>query len=614
MELEDNSNDMKFKKPIVFILTIFCVLTTSLTSNEVAKNERPLSFSDQDILHSFFANLFENTSAGYVIFGEKPVYLGNFCQPEWLMPGSRKHKEAICTFLSLKILKTLSQEQKSSNYILVIQDPFSSNIEFMLINQKAFFKVIKENLVLFKYKFGYDLTPESLLGKFTNENQTFSKLFGNEIALQGIVLGYGTNNAISFERASLFTDAPNNLSSPPNKLLPPPKTEEEMICRIETCVKDKDHWKKVKEETKDISYYHPQNAEDKLKIPFSFHPNTKETKALIRQYRKAEAKLSCQMATQNFVENVSKKLRINFQKQIIPQENSLEVLTSTDKKALSQILARSIHYTFSEQITPEFIKGMKAAENMNESEPDIDFRDIEFFEILREQSFSSCNRREHVSETRQFFEKIAGRQNICCLIPNKLYFHISRYGNSEKFIGLNHNIIEANYLIKDVEGKPISGIFKGQSPAKLDLENLLPSLAHGIMGMHESEIREVYIHPDIAYGSDTEVGNGKALQIEVELIHIESSCDSIKLPSLQPVDVIYLAPNIESVDAFMALQNKYNYFCGMKTWLHYKKARDLVSLNDVIVDLLSMKPHSFDIAKDREIISNLNWIIYQKNN
>ena len=601
---------MKLRKPFFFILLIFCILTTCLISNEVVKNERPLSFSNQNILHSFFANLFENTSAGYVLFGEKPIYLGNFCQPEWLMPGSRKHREAICTFLSLKILKTLSQEQKSSNYILVIQDPFSSNIEFMLINQKAFFKVIKENLVLFKYKFGYDLTPESLLGKFTNENQTFSKLFGNEIALQGIVLGYGTNNAISFERASLFTDAPNNLSSPPNKLLPPPKTEEEMICRIETCVKDKDHWKKVKEETKDISYYHPQNAEDKLKIPFSFHPNTKETKALIRQYRKAEAKLSCQMATQNFVENVSKKLRINLQ--VIPEENYLEALATKDKKTLSQILARSIHYTFSEQISPEFIEGMMAAENMNKSEMDIDFRDIEFFEILREQNFSSSNRRKHISESRQFFQEIADYQDMCCLIPNKLYFHISRYGNSEKFIGLNHKIIEANYLIKDMEGKRFSGIFKGQSPAKLDIENLLPGFAHGIMGMHEGEIREIYIHPDLAYGTDSDVGYGKALQIEIELTHIDDPCDSIKLPSLQPVDVIYFAPNIESVEAFEVLQNKYSYFCGMKAWLHYKKAKNLVFLNDIIAELLSIKTQSFNNTKDREIISKLNWIIYQK--
>jgi len=346
---------------------------------------------NREILDSFFKSLFENTTAGYVICGVKPIYLGNFCRPEWLMPGSAEHLEAIHAFLALKILKKLPQDSKLANYILVNQglDSIpSQNNEFMIINQKAFLRVVKENLVLFKYKFGHDITPENLLKKLISSNHGFSKLFGKEIALQGIVLGYGTNNSISYERASTFTElvASNTPSSPPNKLLPPPANEEEMITRIESLRTD-GNWMKVKEETKDFSFYQSQNPNDKLKIPFSIHQNSIETIILLKEYRKAQNRLNSVLTNKNILNYVLKHLKIKNEVFSPQSENLVEMFTNDEKKTLSQVLARSIQYTFSEQISPEFIMGMRAAMNKNEENLDLDFKKVRFLEILREQTF-----------------------------------------------------------------------------------------------------------------------------------------------------------------------------------------------------------------------------------
>ena len=427
-------------KTLIFILLFFSNVTICLFSNEITQQKSSLFFLNQDVLRSFFKNLLENTSAGYVIYGEKPIYLGSFCQPECWMPGSNEHKEAICTFLSLK---ALPHELMASNYILVsqgLQDLASESNEFILINQKAFLKVVKENLVLFKYKLGHTITPETLFEKLVDPRQGFSKLFKSNMALQGIVLGYGTNNSISFERVSPFGGASSNPSSPPNQLPPPPKTEEEMISRLENNAKNNGSWGQVKEEIKDISYYCSKDSDDKLKIPFSFHQNSEETRILFQKYRKAESKVSRVLKDQDFPKNILKKLKIHRKIPAIQKENYIEMLTLVKREMISQILARSIQNTFSMEISPEFIEGMRSA-NSHCADITKEIQGLDFFEILRKQGMSNANLRNKGEESREFLQKIASHPDVRCLIPKKLYFHILKHGNQEKFItSKNKNI------------------------------------------------------------------------------------------------------------------------------------------------------------------------------
>ncbi len=576
-------------KLLTFLILNFSA--TQLVSNQLGNNEGCF-FSRLEVLDSFWEDLLENTSAGYTIYGEKPVYLGSSCQPEWLIPGSEKHKEATITFLSLAILESLPKKSKPLNHLLVQHGKHNScsrNIEFMLINRKALFQAIKENHILFKYKFGHNVTPQNLLNQLTTTDHGFSALFGQDIALQGIVLGYGTDNSISYARATTFTKdiALSNPPTPPNKLPSLPTTEEEMLSRIET--KAKTHWKKIKKETEDFSHYRAKNSNDKLKIPFSFHQNSKETLQLLKKYRRAETRLSRALINKNKLTQTLQKLNI-----CPPPNSNTRTFTPEEAKTLTQALAHSLQYSFSEQISPEFIDGMKNAQAIN-----TDPEELKFLEVLREQTFSSNKRKESL----QFLQKVSATH---CLISNKLYFSILKAGTPNSPITLNHKTITTNYTIRSLEGKIL---YKSEAPTKLSLENLISGLSHALLGMNRGETRKVYIHPDFAYGVHTEFGDGKALQIEIELLETEDAPTPTELSPLKPFDIAHMAPNITSPEEFESLQKRYNRLCGMKAWLHYKKAEPLIDLNDLIEELSFPHPLS---DQERLLITKLNWNIYQQ--
>lgn len=594
-----------------------CLLTIRLVSDEGAVQEQLHSSSNDQILESFLNYLFKKTSAGYVIYGEKPLYLGNGRPPECLMPGSTKHKVATHTSLALNILQGLPEERESENYILVNPGSVNGlpqNNELMLINRKAFLKVVQENLALFKYKLGHDITPEKLLKTLTDTTQSFSTALGREIALQGIVLGYGTDNSISFERASEFTEAivSNTPTSPPNKLPPFQTAEDDVFNQIEENTKKKSLWNKVKEEISDFSYYTQQTQEDTLKIPFGYHKNTKETKTLFKKYKSAESKLRREITKKNFLNNFLKLLKVSPQAFRTQSENSSNVLTKEEIEILPKLIAKSIQYTFSEQISPHFISGMKDAQEEKRYDDINAGKETEFLEILREQGFSSSNRRENAPESQAFLQKIGNNPEVVCLIKKRLYFQTLKMGSSKEFITPNCATVKANFLIRDINNKNIAGVYAGERPSKLDLENVIPGLAHGIIGMAEGDVREVYIHPDFAYGTYSEFGGGKTIQIRIELVSIEGNSDTPMIPSLQPIDVRHFAPTIENCEKFKALEEKYSYSCGANTGHHYKKGEPLINLDKVIEHIPSTTPSPLS-EEEKNLIAKLNWMIYQRN-
>lgn len=558
--------------------------------------------------------MLENTTAGYALYGEKPVYLGSFCQPEWLMPGSSEHEEATNTLLALKILKTIIPNQKTADYMLVFNDsndvsPQSN--EFMIINRKAFIRVVEENLLLFKSKFGHDVTPARLIENLISPNKGFSYLFGKEIALQGIVLGYGTDNSITYERGSSLIEIVTSRSplSPPNKLPPPPATEAEMILTIENNPGTQQNWKKIKEETNDFSYYKSLGTEDKLKIPFSFKQNSEETKALLNAYRKAQNRVSKILEKNNFLIHILKKFKTDSELFLLQKSSLLNPFSEREKKELPLILARSIHLTFSEELSRAFIDGWNGVEsekNVNSSE---NFQELEFLEILRRQTLSLNERLKKIKESQQFLQECAKKEQVQPLIPNKLYISTLKPGDSTKPLGINHKSITAVFLIKDILGNPLIGSYKLDSPSQLNREEMIPGFSHGVIGMNVGEVRDIYIHPDFAYGTYSKFGDGMALQIRVELIAIEDNSNLSRFPLLQPVDVAHFTPEITNCSDYQTYQDKYDHLCGLKNWNHYKKAEHLANI-PAMTPQLSSKNLEPLTTQEKDLLLKLNWLIY----
>ncbi len=90
-------------------------------------------------------------------------------------------------------------------------------------------------------------------------------------------------------------------------------------------------------------------------------------------------------------------------------------------------------------------------------------------------------------------------------------------GKAERELTPYHRSIKGRYLFKGMDGNSMLGTYQLEDPQQLELQKMIPGLAHGIIGMKEGEIREIFIHPDFAYGTSSEFGAGKAIEVKFEL-------------------------------------------------------------------------------------------------
>lgn len=329
--------------------------------------QKSIPFSSEEFFDVFFRELFESTTAGYVLYGIKPLSLETYLNPVQEIPGTKEHYLSIKMQLAEKILPEIIATKKPNEYIF----RFLNN-EFLIINRDKFIKSVQENLLLFQYKFGIGITPEKMLEKLLSEENDFQSLFQESIALQGILLGYGTQNAITYEkgvhlRKTLFSHA--NCLLPYNLPTYPTSTQELLDKMSQNST-----WKQIKNEIQDLS--HKQNSPDnRHKIPFSFHKNSDETRRLFDEYTKSQKIIECVLKSKNFTKQIIAKLGE------YPKKLSTISLNPEEPHRLPSIIARFIQQAFPEELSSSFIAGMRAAEKKDAA--NLLPEKLAFFDVLR---------------------------------------------------------------------------------------------------------------------------------------------------------------------------------------------------------------------------------------
>lgn|GEM_PF-4749410 len=587
-------------------LIIFSCIFIFLLSSKFNPLEGTL-LSDHIIVDSFMSKLLQETEAGYSIYGEKPIYLGTFCHPEYVIPGSIEHQESNLNFLALDILKRINNPTAYQGECILISrgDTLSYCHDFMIINRAAFRKAVEENILLFKMKFGKDISFDHLLDNLIATRNGFESLFQGEQALQGILLGYGVDNSISYERAFPFKYA---------IIFPQPKPPiaishildgESLAEKQQNQFSKNAQWKKITEELKDFDCHLLIKPEDHLKIFFSFHKNSSENQKLIQSYRKAQCKIDQAVLHPDFLNKTLNFFGLNSQAIQRSSEKEINELFPLEKIEPSLVLAKTLKFTFHGYITEEFLQGMQDAEKLKEEEIGLYSKELSFFDIIRRKSLSLEPFKENSRASIQFLEKLTH----FCLLDKYIYINNLKQTQSEKVVTNKTESIWIHYVIQDINNNQIDGTFTFDEAKKFEIKNLIPGLAHGLIGMKEGEMREIYIHPELAYGLNSHFGNGKALQVKVQLVKIEDRQDDLnQLPPLQLVNGGISAP-LKTCEDFENFRKKYSYACGFETWLHYKKAKPIVHLATLIKNLQEdTEPLSHS---DRILISYLNWHIYQ---
>lgn len=469
--------------------------------------------SKEAIFQDFMSDLFQNTTAGYVIFGHKPLNLCNFSSLRSHIPGSDLHRLSVLGLLCQEFLYDMPRQD---NWIFTIHQPtHPDTYELLIGNRSALIAEINAHLELFQLKFGFNIKPNEILNQL--EQVGFGALFRGEVALQGIVLGYGYENAISCER---FV---------------------------------KSNYKKTKE-FDDFTYYTPLSPSDRTMIPFTYHSNLSRNRSLISLYQKDQKAVETVLQKSDWLKRVLSKCFKNKRKNHPIARNQLSI---------PKTIAFSIQESCSIYFSSQFIEGMKAAEaGKSLTQPE----EFVYFDYFYRDDFSIPNGRENRIFSDRFFETDPIAKTI--LIPKRLAIRVLREATDITKTVMHPQDGLFFYVIKTLEGEPIKGSFYSQEASPIPEKDLCPGLSFGVIGMHPGEEREIFIHPDLFY--DTSQGDGKPVIARIICQNILPSSSATSPLSLLPAQMRHSPLSITTPQQFSKIQSKIQEWAGWQTWMHYK--------------------------------------------
>jgi hypothetical protein len=187
-----------------------CFLLAFSCSHERKKTQvqaivESLSNYEKGILDLFFRTLFLETSSGFCIYGEKPLTVWGITRPS-IHFGLADELACISAILNegFRICERSGLSRIKSRYRIYASDKEQNGwIDFFCMNERVFVNVIQKNIVLFQYVLGPRIDSDSLLKMFLNPNENLHSLLHDNQVLHGIVLGYGTQNALVGGRAEV---------------------------------------------------------------------------------------------------------------------------------------------------------------------------------------------------------------------------------------------------------------------------------------------------------------------------------------------------------------------------------------------------------------------------
>jgi len=166
-----------------------------------------LSQDEKIPLEMFFRTMMVNSEGGFVLFGSKPsciegIIVPETCKIEWI--GRRNHRKSVDLWEGYQVWQKYFASLKSSQLLISVkQQPnhlYSDWIHLIWINPKKFKAVISENLSLFQYVLGPDITSQGLLDYLADPAHDILE----DYSLQGILLGFGAENSLYYRRLELI--------------------------------------------------------------------------------------------------------------------------------------------------------------------------------------------------------------------------------------------------------------------------------------------------------------------------------------------------------------------------------------------------------------------------
>ncbi len=534
-----------------------------------------LSKRQKTLLNEFLFTL-ADSSAGYVLYGDKPVSI-EVCDLPRLRFLSSPNARTIALIKGKELWEDLKLSVENKEYALVISEEDSS-CHFICINRKAFLQTVKDNLALFQYVLGPTVTPESLLNELTVSNNRFYQVLQDNQVLIEILLGHGKQNAIVHARADAIS---NPYSFGSNDEFP---YISKKLCKSWAASSNKYQkrpsfgFSSVADEEFALSKLTVSSAKLKPFTPcelpnFQCQPDSEETRAILGTYEQNRGKVMKALAKKDFLEETLRKFFTTNVHIIeipqVPKERDL-ALPNNKEQTISKIV-EIIHRKIgmepygAQKFQNAFLQGVAAREKgkqMPIPQHMKRFNDIQTIE----RDLECCKNLERANA---YFGRLGAREDLVALVPNEIYYKVLKAGKGNAATAKTKTVsFQYTFQVLGDNDSKDWGVVKDEN-----LGALIPGIAYALVGMQQGEERVVYIHPKFAYGEDTFFPPNVSIVAQVRLLDFAEGDQSV---AVFPVHQLEKRDYKDLLAKFEVLRGEEFYDEGVEFWDSIKKSGDYI--------------------------------------
>lgn len=596
-----------------FILSMACMAVFNNCHADTCENDRKT-------LEVFFRMMIEDSEMGYVLEGIKPVCDHGSYIEDIIAPNTPSHRDSVALKEGIKTLKKLNIPLDHISIVAYENKESAHNLrafhEVVFINNKAFLRAVEENLTLFQNVLGPFVTPQALLDRVTASRESFQSILKYDQTLIGILFGFGTQNSIHYARLEQIEEAlVHGIDRPPYQskftLIPEyldSYKEETLLSTTAELSRQIDMkrlmpsfgFSTIKEEHQALSSLFEESSRQlNAELPrfvFGAIKELPENRPLIANLEKAQRRIQKSLNSPNFLDNTLR--RISKSSFTLPKTESMSGLDLSGQFTINPnaVIAKSIWKEIANldaEYIQAFFKGYSSAEE-NQGW------------LLPLVSYKEClkNARTNLQHADQLFSELGQNGNLTEIYPSGLYYKILSPGDGPTLKGTSK--IYAQYTIYDPRGLPLSS-----STESIELLKTIPGFYHGVQGMKVGEEREIFIHPQFAYGIYTLLEKGIHLKASVKLIAIQNGVQE-ECPKLTPLDFSILYDSKYEENLAEGYRNLAE-FEGFRICQHIAKM-DQVDPSKVLSILQkwnaeSQKPEKLSLS-EMDLLNQLHWNVY----
>lgn len=287
------------------LLLLVVLITTSCFFNR--KEVVSLTSYDKNCLELFFRALVTESAAGYSIYGNKPVSWEGFAKNDINLSTDDQiaKQEAILREGYRVWVQSGLAEKTNKIAICATDEPSVTGVnDLFILNKQAFLKVVQANLPIFQYVLGPKVTPYLLLDQFIHARKPMLSTLRTDRVLNGIVLGYGTQNALVGSRTEYLHEYLEHLSA---QLTPDYYPDQPIHSSLPSF-----GFQTIQEEFEALSegctVERHRNPELVPPLPWFGSIPSQETDLVLSEYRTVQKKLSKLLNSPYFLEEILSQL------------------------------------------------------------------------------------------------------------------------------------------------------------------------------------------------------------------------------------------------------------------------------------------------------------------